>query len=116
MGEGVYTYDEDGRMASIGYPTNMWSTSSALTADQVYNYTYDTAGRTNGISSSAGGVNTTIVGSVSYNASSQLTDWQESGQALHRDYDPARGWLNKVVTPSMNLQYGFADNGQANSA
>ena len=69
--DGAYTYDNEGKMTSVNYPTT-WSwngTQVVSAAGPTYTYSFDPMSRPTGLSDQN---NATVVSGVSYNPANQL--------------------------------------------
>jgi RHS repeat-associated protein len=110
-----YGYDSDGKLTSMTYPGNLYTTQNEGTlatyaSGTAYTLGYDTVGRAASLAS--GGV---TAASAGYNESGQLTSYAENNGATNftRSYDPARGWMTALTAGSaLNMGYAYNANGQ----
>ena len=111
-----FSYDNGGRLTQMAYPpeySGMMNGSMTTTAGPVYQVTYDTMGRPNGMSSSG----TSVVNSVAYNAASQMTNVCYFGYCDARSYN-SMGQLVEIADPTVHYTYTYpagANNGEISS-
>ncbi len=107
-----FTYDNEGRVTQMAYPPEFLSSAGggSQAAGPVFNETYDTMGRANGM---AGGT-TSEVNSVAYNPSSQMTNVCFFGYCDGRTYN-SMGQLVEISDPTVHYTYTYpvgANNGK----
>jgi RHS repeat-associated protein len=104
----AYTYNGEGQMTAVTYPST--GTSITPVAGASYNYSYDSMYRLGGMKTSGG---TTIVNNVSYNAASQLLTMTFGNTTETRGYNILNQLtsLNAQNVPSgtiENLNYNYS--------
>jgi RHS repeat-associated protein len=111
----TYSYDNEVRLTQMAYPPEYTGTAQGQTpvAGPVYQVTYDSMGRPNGMSSSG----TSVVNSVAYNAASQMTNVCYFGYCDTRSYN-SMGQLVEIADPTVHYTYTYpagANNGEISS-
>ena len=109
--DAVYTYNTEGEMTAVTYPST--GTSLAPVAGASYTYSYDSMYRLSGMKQST----TTIVNNVSYNAANQLLT-MNYGLAETRTYNVLNQLTNVTAGTSENLTYNYptgTNNGKVSS-
>ena len=102
-----YTYNLEGKMVSMSYPSTM--SLITPTPGPSYNYSYDSMYRLSGMTQSS----TTIVNNVSYNAANQMLTMNYSGLSESRSYNSLNQLIN-ITAGSENLTYTYPTNGTNN--
>jgi RHS repeat-associated protein len=97
----TYTYNDEGEMTAVTYPSTGFST--APVAGGSYEYTYDSMYRLGGMTTSSG---STVVNNVSYNAANQLLT-MSYGLAETRSYNVLNQLTNITVGSTENLTYNY---------
>ncbi len=112
----TFTYDNEGRLTQMAYPpesAGMMNGSTTTVAGPVYNVTYDTMGRSNGMAEGT----TSEVNSVAYNAASQMTNVCYFGYCDARSYN-SMGQLTEISDPTEHETFAYpagANNGKFSS-
>ena len=97
----TFTYNNEGAMNSITYPSTVSLNSPS--PGPTYNYSYDSMYRLNGMTD---GNNNTIVSNVSYDAANQLLSINYPGANETRLYN-SLGQLTALTTSTYNYQYVY---------
>jgi len=109
--DGNFTYNSEGKMTAMTYPSTVSGTTTTPGAS--YNYAYDSMYRLSGMTSGS----TTIVNGVSYNAANQLLGMTFNGISESSGYN-VLNQLTSLNNGSENLTYTYptrTNNGKISS-
>jgi RHS repeat-associated protein len=112
-----YTYDSEGKITSVAYPTTYAWNGSALvpTAGPTYTYSVDAMDRATGLKDQN---NNVAVSGVTYNAANQFLTVDYLGANETRTYNSMNQMTRLSVPGSLDISYNFvsgADNGKIGS-
>ncbi len=110
--DGVYTYDNEGKMTSVNYPTTYsWNGSQLVaSAGPTYTYSFDAMDRPTGLKDQN---NATAVSNVSYNPANQLLSISYFGTNESRQYNNLNQ-MTSLTVGSDTIAYTFPTNGTNN--
>ena len=111
--DSTYTYNSEGKVTAMTYPST--GTSTTPVAGASYTYSYDSMYRLSGMKTSGG---TTVVNNVSYNAANQLLTIDYPSGNETRTYNALNQLTNVAVGTTENLTYNYpsgANNGKLSS-
>lgn len=92
-----YGYDNDNRLIQITYPSG-----------RLVNYTYDSAGNIGSVTTTAGGVTTTLASGLTYRPFGPMTGATlGNGLTWSVNYDLSYRYKSVVVPGILNLSYGY---------
>jgi YD repeat-containing protein len=102
----AYTYDNEGKMTSVNYPTTYsWNGSQLVPATgPTHTTSFDAMSRP---SSMVDQTNTTKVNGITYNPANQLTAILYFGANESRTYNTLNQMTNLTVGSTMNITYTF---------
>ncbi len=103
--DGVYTYDNEGKMTSVNYPTTYSWNGSQLVASTgpTYTYSFDAMDRPTGLKDQN---NATAVSNVSYNPANQLSGITYFGTVESRQYNNMNQ-MTSLTVGSDTITYTF---------
>jgi RHS repeat-associated protein len=112
-----YTYDSEGKMTSVAYPTTYAWNGSALvgTAGPTYTYSFDAMDRATGLKDQN---NNTAVSGVTYNAANQFLTINYFSANETRTYNSTNQMTRLSIPSSLDISYNFpgtTNNGQISS-
>jgi hypothetical protein len=104
--DAAYTYDNEGKMTSVNYPTTYsWNGSQLVPATgPTYTTSFDAMSRP---SSMVDQTNATKVNNITYNPANQLTAVTYFGANESRTYNTLNQMTNLTVGSTMNITYTF---------
>jgi RHS repeat-associated protein len=113
--DAIYTYNNEGKVSSVNYPTTWSSTGS--TTGPTYTYAFDSMWRPSTLTDQNSNVD---VNGVTYNAANQLLSITYFGQAESRQYNSLAQLIQLTAgVTSVNYSYNFptgTNNGKISSA
>ncbi len=105
--DAAYTYDNEGKMTSAGYPTTWTYTGGGVaqpTPGPTYSYSFDSMSRLAGMTDQN---NNTNVSNVTYNAANQLTGITYFGSPETRTYNSLGQMTQLYVNSGLYYNYNY---------
>ncbi len=105
--DAAYTYDVEGKITSLNYPTTYAWNGSALvgTSGPTYTYSFDAMDRATGLKDQN---NSTAVSGVQYNAANQYLGINYYGASETRTYNSMNQMTRLTIPGSLDISYNFS--------
>ena len=106
-----YSYDNEGKVTSIAYPSTQYFTGNSASAGPTYNYSYDSMGRLSGLSDG----NTNWVSGVTYGPANEMLQLVASTFTENRTYNADLELTELTSGSNVHYKYSYTsgqDNGQ----